>query len=460
MHAPVDTTVLTPRWYPLRYHPEQARFNATIEDPRGARFIVMPAGRRSGKTEVCKRGGVRKGFAIDPSLHDGRIVFAAPTYNQAKTIYWNDLKALVPRELRTRVSESNLSITLLNGCQIQVMGMERPERIEGAPLDGIVLDEYANMKPEVWEAHVLPALGTPGRVPGWAWLIGVPEGRNHYYDLFKNAKRADWPDWDAFHWLSRDVVDPSVIEAAKRIMDPLTFKQEWEGSFVSFMGRAYYQFDTEVHAVESLTYDPRLPLIMCFDFNVSPGVCVIAQEQEYTGNNPRVSDDITAVIGQVYIPRRSNTKRVCRKIIEDWKHHDGPVHLYGDATGGEGRGAGGSRHTAAEASDWTIIKRMLGEVWGDDLVYRVPLSNPSERTRVNAVNSRLRTTDNRIHMLVDPEKANQVVRDLDNVATLEGGSGELDKKSDETLTHPSDALGYYIAERFPVHGDGSAIDIQ
>jgi hypothetical protein len=52
--------------------------------------------------------------------------------------------------------------------------------------------------------------------------------------------------------------------------------------------------------------------------------------------------------------------------------------------------------------------------------------------------------------MVDPVKAPHVVRDLEGVALLAGGSGELDKKSNPALSHISDALGYYVAKESPI----------
>ena len=45
-----------------------------------------------------------------------------------------------------------------------------------------------------------------------------------------------------------------------------------------------------------------------------------------------------------------------------------------------------------------------------------------------------------------------MAKDLEGVALLKGGSGEIDKKAAPELTHISDALGYYIAAEFPVQG--------
>lgn len=424
--------MLTERWNTLTPHNEQRRL---WDSP--ARFRVVPAGRRSGKTEIAKRRLVF--CTLSATWADAWFVAAAPTRDQAKRIYWEDLKKMIPKQLRTKISESDLSITTVNGATLSVVGMDKPDRIEGRPLDGIVLDEYGNMKSSVWAENVRPALSTPNRL-GWAWLIGVPEGRNHYYELAQIAPQAD--EWDVFSWPSSDILPESEIVAAKRELDELTFRQEYEASFLDFAGRAYYAFERETHCA-SIEYDPRLPLIFCFDFNVEPGIAAVLQEQ----------DGFTCVIGEVWIPRNSNTPAVCRKLIQDWEHHDGDVLVYGDATGG-------ARGTAKVAgSDWDLIKAELRPVWGSDLKFRVPRANPKERARVNAVNSRLRTADGEIHFLVDPQAAPHVVEDFEGVTLLEGGSGEIDKAASPKLTHLTDAIGYYIQRTHSIRSAPTATSI-
>ena len=80
----------------------------------------------------------------------------------------------------------------------------------------------------------------------------------------------------------------------------------------------------------------------------------------------------------------------------------------------------------------------------------VPRHNPTERSRINAVNSRLRSLDGIVRLFIDPSKAPFLVKDLEGVRTIEGGSGEIDKKRDPKLTHCSDALGYYVVKEYPI----------
>lgn len=403
-----------------------------------ARFVVAPCGRRSGKTELLKRKTIKEA-ARQPFGSEAWYVLGAPTYTQAKRIFWRDMKRLLPAwMLACKPSESELTLTLVNGAQITVMGMDAPERAEGRPMDGLGLDEFGNMREEVWHEHLRASLVDK---QGWACFTGVPEGRNHYHELYQDARADDSGDWDVFHWTTMDVLHlylgreaaDKEIESARRSMDQLTFEQEFLASFISFHGLAYYGFGPD-NCVKGLPYDVNGDLILCFDFNVAPGVAAIIQE----------TPTQTHVIGEVHIPRNSNTPAVCARITKDWGNHKGNVYCYGDSTGG-------ARGTAkVQGSDWELIRNELRPVFGQRLRFRVPKANPRERVRVNAVNSRVCTQSGERHLLVDPTKAPNVVKDFEGVRTLEGGSGEIDKKSDPKLTHPTDAIGYFITRAHPV----------
>jgi hypothetical protein len=142
-------------------------------------------------------------------------------------------------------------------------------------------------------------------------------------------------------------------------------------------------------------------------------------------------------------------------LYADWKDHRGPISVYGDATGG-------ARTTQNEkgSSDWDLVKENLYRDFGTEQVtVRLNLSangkpvNMPERSRVNAVNSRLKSDSGIVRMMVDGAHAPMTVKDFEGVRLLEGGSGEIDKKNDPKLTHLTDAVGYYIAKEFPVRRD-------
>jgi hypothetical protein len=427
------------RWFPLDPVGEQLRLLEST-----ARFAVVAAGRRSGKTERAKRRLVHKA-AMSQLPGGGNFVACAPTRDQAKRIFWDDLVELAKTYpggergwIVDHVAISELTIHLHNGSRIMVVGLDKPHRLEGIPIDGAVLDEYAECKPQAWTQTLRPALSTRDR-PGWCWFTGRPKGRNHFYELFRDASTRE--DWDAFHWHSAEVLPEAEIESAKRDLDELMFRQEYEADFVNFEGLAYYCFDPSKHLRE-LAYDPQLPLVFCFDFNVDPGVAVVVQDQP--------KHQATCVIGEVYIRRNSTTPAVCRKLVDDWQHHRGPVELYGDATGAS------RRTSATEGSDWELIRQHLRGTFAD-LRNRVARSNPRERDRVNSVNARLLSAAGDVGLLVDPSKAPNVVRDLEGVTILPGSAGELDKRTNPELTHLTDALGYFIHAKHPLGGYWTAM---
>ena len=324
--------------------------------------------------------------------------------------------------------------------KIEVIGFDKPQRAEGRGISGALLDEYADMKPEVFTRTIRPALSTNNR-PGWCDFIGKPRGRNHFYELWRSARTR--PGWAQHHWISETVVEKAEVDAARAEMDELSFEQEYMASFVNFSGRAYYPYNQSDHATERLPYDDARDLYFCFDFNVEPGVAAILQEHPYHGPNKHVIQYPTMAIGEVFIPQNSTTEAVCRKLVADWSEHKGNVICDGDATGGRR-----DTRSGIQGGDWTIIRDILSEAFGSRLSMRVGKSNPGERDRINAMNSRLKSTDGTISFLLDPEKCPRLDACFEGTAVKAGGSGELDKVAGSDLTHLTDAVGYHIARRY------------
>ncbi len=405
-------------WPRMRRHPAGERYSDCK-----ARFNFVAAGRRSGKTLRLKAKVIRAA-AVGTAFADPRFFLCAPTRDQAKRIFWNDLKAMIPRAIQESVSESELMIRISNGSCIYVVGLDKPARIEGPPWDGGGITEIANVKKGAWEENIRPALSDRN---GWCDLEGVPEGRNHAYALAREAEAEQdellqLSEWGYHHWKSAEVLPATEIESAKRMLDPLTFKQEFEADFVSFQGSAYYSFASNVHAEHRLRYNDRRALILSLDFNVAPGVAVIGQEQ--TLPNGEMG---TGWIDEVWIERDSNTLKVMDKFLERYANHRGILQLHGDASGG----AKGSAKVAG--SDWELALQKLKPVFGGRLKAEYPRANPSERSRLNAVNSRLCSALGIVRMMVDPVGCPHLSIDFEGVDLDDQGA--IDKDSDKSLTH-------------------------
>lgn len=427
-------------WQNFQRHPEQAAYLHSTK-----RFNVVPAGRRSGKTHCAKLKGARR--ILHEAAYARRLpvpqpepwyVFAAPTQQQAKRIWWEQLKRAFPRPLIKKINESiPQTIQLVTGAEITVLGLDAPQRAEGRSLSGIVLDEYGNMKGSVWPQNIRPALSD---YLGWADFIGVPEGRNHYYQLWLDALEDD--EWGAFTWTSEQILLPSEVESLRGQLDPLTYAQEILAQFVNFAGRAYHQFDDENKKPGETAgyYNMHAGLYVCFDFNVEPGVCAFVQE----------IDGVTVVIDEIWIERGSNTQRVVEAVLARYGKHAGRVFVYGDASGG-------SRHSSqTRGSDWDIIKQAFRPAFGDRVRFRIPRANPSVRMRINSVNTRCRNQAGERRLFV-VSSCRRVIEDFEGVTVK--SNGEIDKPSNAALTHLTDAIGYYIARRFPIVGKGGIINV-
>ena len=420
-------------WPTMRRHPKGEAYSASEK-----RFHGIFAGRRSGKTFRLKLKAIRAAYAGTAFL-DPRFFLGAPTRDQAKSIFWKDLKAMVPRKFQADVSESHLVITLKNGSSIHVVGLDKPERIEGTPWDGGGVTEFANVKANAWHENIRPALADRN---GWCDLEGVPEGRNHAYQLAQRAQADEerykaLSEWGYHHWISAEVLAASEVESARNEMDPLTFAQEFEADFISFQGSAYYVWETAENGKHRLRYNDRRPLVLALDFNVSPGVAAIGQEQ--TLPNGELG---TGWIDEVWIERDSNTLKVMDKFLARYASHRGIVQLHGDASGG----AKGSAKVAG--SDWELVLQKLKPVFGSRLKAQYPKGNPSERARLNATNSRLCSALGTVRMMVDPAACPHLVLDFEGTDLDDHGA--IDKPQGTMLTHLTDAVGGYVHKVFPV----------
>ena len=196
-----------------------------------ARFKVVAAGRRFGKSRLAAWILLIKALQSDSK----DVFYIGPTFQQSKDIMWAMLKELGDG-LIAAAHENTAVLTLVNGRKIYLKGSDRPDTLRGVGLAYVVLDEYASMKPNVWEQIIRPTLAD---VRGGAMFIGTPAGKNHFYDVYMDALELD--DWEAFQFNSTDnpFIPADEIEAARSSMSSMSFRQEFEASFETFTGGVF-----------------------------------------------------------------------------------------------------------------------------------------------------------------------------------------------------------------------------
>ena len=189
------------------------------------RFKVVAAGRRTGKSRLAAWLLIINALQAEK----GHVFYVAPTQGQARDIMWQTLMEL-GHPVISGSHINNLQIKLVNGATISLKGADRPETMRGVSLKYLVMDEYADMKPEVWEQILRPALADQ---KGSALFIGTPMGRNHFYELFKYGELSEDETYKAWHFTSYDnpLLDPEEIDIAKKSMSSYAFRQEFMASF-------------------------------------------------------------------------------------------------------------------------------------------------------------------------------------------------------------------------------------
>lgn len=210
-----------------------------FNDPH--QYKVVAAGRRFGKTFLaaisCIIEGLKdvndRGIELDAS---SECLYMAPTFEQAKTIFWPILKQLAA-PVTAGTHENTGLLTLVNGVRIRLAGMDNPDRRRGMKLRFAVMDEYADMPAMAWDEIIEPALMD---TDGGALFIGTPKGRNHFYEKFLLGQVNHDDVWAAFSFTSRDnTIMPSAARD-RMYNDPTKsvaiIKQELEANFISLGG--------------------------------------------------------------------------------------------------------------------------------------------------------------------------------------------------------------------------------
>lgn len=195
----------------------------------------MVAHRRAGKTVACVNDLIKA--ALSEGKPDARYAYIAPQYNQAKDVAWMYVKRFCGVIPGAEFNESELRADLPNGSRIRLYGADNPDRLRGIYLDGVVLDEYADMRPSVWGEIVRPLLTDR---QGWATFIGTPKGRNAFWSVWDQAQ-----DNDRWFRLMLKASETGILPAdelseARAQMTVEQYEQEFECSFEAAILGAYY----------------------------------------------------------------------------------------------------------------------------------------------------------------------------------------------------------------------------
>ena len=378
------------------------------------RFKCVVAGRRFGKTFLSLA------WLLGGTIHPNeRRWVVMPTYRMGKMVAFPILKRILRNYPNiVKINESNLSASI-GSAEIAIKGTEDPNKLRGSHLDRVVMDEYAYMKPGVWEEIIFPMMTTNPNSK--ALFIGTPDGfSNGFYDIFlkgQDPNEKDWKSWQ-FTTIEGGWVPNDEIKRAKRTMDETTFKQEFLASFESSQNRCAYNFDRRRHC--ATTQDNGLIMWAGMDFNVSKGACVVATE---------FSDGTVHYVDEICL-RNSNTEEMAKTLRDKYPKLR---YIYPDP-------AGVARSTTSSKSDHQILRDY-------NFIVKARRKHPTHRDRLASLNRKLKDAEGNISMTIDP-KCVELIKDLEQ-CIRDPKTGGIEK-SDLERTHFLDACSYPLEYKFPV----------
>ena len=246
----------------IHYKPRYPEVHAVLETTR---FVVLVAHRRFGKTVLAVNHLLKA--ALTCAKRGGFFAYVAPFRNQAKAVAWDYLKHYSAPVPGMAVNESELCITYPNGSSIRIFGADNPDALRGLYFDGVVLDEVAQMRPEVWEEIVRPALADRG---GKALFIGTPKGENLFHELFIRAQKDESGLWRALTYRvdETNALPASEVSDLKREMSENAFRQEFLCDFSASSDDVLISLDAVDKAMEPHLHEEDVrdyPLVIGVD---------------------------------------------------------------------------------------------------------------------------------------------------------------------------------------------------
>lgn len=213
---------------------------AVLSDPH--RFQVLNWHRKARKTTIAINQLIRWAVRVK-----GTYWYIAPTYGNAKRVIWDDPYMLAqyipdwnnPKSTFIKKSETELKVEFLDsGSLLYVIGADRFDLIRGGNPMGTVLDEFAVMRPEVWDEVIQPI--TRSNPSAWCWFLFTPKGKNHAFNIAQLGKR-DNPEWKYWEMnvMNSGVYNQDQIEAARRDMTAAAFNQELMCQFLEGEGSVF-----------------------------------------------------------------------------------------------------------------------------------------------------------------------------------------------------------------------------
>jgi len=348
----------------------------------------------------------------------GLVWWVAPVYAQSEIVY-ELLKPLIAEIPGAKSSDTKLAFFLPNGGALWCKSADKPDRLRGRGLDGLVIDEADFIEGALWTKTLRPALSDR---KGWALFLSTPNKRGGWFHkLFLLGQRGTNDQWKSWHCpsVSNPFLDPAEVEAAKDDMTKEEHDQEYGALYVDSHELVYFNFDEQLH-VSACPYRPGVPLAIGLDFNNKPRVACFLQRD----------GECFRVVGEIHHPAPLTTDQHAQLVVT-WLKDKGlkedpqakwskGITCYPDASGKALRNGGGTNCDDFMKAGFTLD---------------YPNANPHITDRDSIVLAHFKNAAGKIRILIDPSCKHliQALKELKH----KGRDGS-------EWGHILDALGYAI----------------
>jgi len=186
------------------------------------RFNVLDCGRRWGKSALAVN------LLCEPALDGYPVAYFAPFYKLLEGTY-KELYSVLNSV--TSKKHENQFIELVTGGSIEFWSLENPLAGRSRKYKVAIIDEAAFNR-NLWQSWTEAIRPTLTDLKGSAWFMSTPKGKNDFYKLWMRGQTGE-PDWMSWQMptITNPFIDPSEIEAARRDLPELAFKQEYLAEF-------------------------------------------------------------------------------------------------------------------------------------------------------------------------------------------------------------------------------------
>lgn len=232
------------------------------------RFIVIAAGRQSGKTLFCVMVSI-----IHALKHANSTVWwVAPIYDQSRIGMRRIIKFLAKYKIPHNVNKTELSVSFQNGSTIWFKSGDKEDSLRGETVDFMVIDEMGLMKRDVWEYSLR---GTITVTRARVMFIGTAKGKNLFYELWVKGQDREQAEYISYQFESRDNPYFSAEEWDHvKLLPQRVFEQEYLSKFIDDGGAVFRgvrdcikgDLDTRRHSAKS--YYAGIDLAKSHDYTV------------------------------------------------------------------------------------------------------------------------------------------------------------------------------------------------